>query len=354
VDRNRSFGEQKIFHAATISNPAFYRFGSRSDFEKFKKVLVIGLGELGLSVAKYIMDRGFETYGFDINPDATELADHLYGIKNIQNFSDMDVLVICISTHKSDDIYSPETGDLMDLAFKISKEAKDGALVSIESTIPKGISKKMFEIMNHRVHVVHVPHRWYALEEEIHGVNQLRVIGGVSKCCLKLGLDFYGAKAPNQNHFYSLPEHNSKVTFSEAEYSQAEYNHNNWSKCLSMPLHPVSEIEIAELTKIVENAYRYVQIAFAEELYLYCKENDVCFSELRSALNTKWNVDILEPREGIGGHCLPKDTKMFLQSSKLVRSKIVAAAIDADAQYRSFKGQKNGHPQSISPALNKY
>jgi UDP-N-acetyl-D-mannosaminuronic acid dehydrogenase len=56
---------------------------------------------------------------------------------------------------------------------------------------------------------------------------------------------------------------------------------------------------------------------------MYCKENGVSFSELRNALNTKWNVNVLEPRDGIGGHCLPKDTKMFLESSKVTRSKIV-------------------------------
>ena len=41
-------------------------------------------------------------------------------------------------------------------------------------------------------------------------------------------------------------------------------------KSLSIPMHPVSSVEVAELTKIVENAHRYLQIAFAEELYLYC------------------------------------------------------------------------------------
>ena len=88
-------------------------------------------------------------------------------------------------------------------------------------------------------------------------------------------------------------------------------------------MHPVSDIEIAELTKIAENAHRYLQIAFAEDLYLYCQANNINFTELRDALNTKWNVHILEPREGIGGHCLPKDTKMFLQSSQSLKSKIL-------------------------------
>ena len=86
-------------------------------------------------------------------------------------------------------------------------------------------------------------------------------------------------------------------------------------RSLGIPMHSVSNIEVAEMTKTIENAHRYLQIAFAEDLYLYCHANNINFSELRDALNTKWNVNILEPREGIGGHCLPKDTNMFLQSS---------------------------------------
>jgi UDP-N-acetyl-D-mannosaminuronate dehydrogenase len=102
-------------------------------------------------------------------------------------------------------------------------------------------------------------------------------------------------------------------------------------------MHPVSDIEIAELTKIIENAHRYLQIAFAEDLYLYCQANNINFAELRDSLNTKWNVNILEPREGIGGHCLPKDTTMFLNSSKSIKSKIIQAAIQVDAEYRMYR-----------------
>jgi UDP-N-acetyl-D-mannosaminuronic acid dehydrogenase len=101
-------------------------------------------------------------------------------------------------------------------------------------------------------------------------------------------------------------------------------------------MHPVPEVEIAEITKTVENAHRYLQIAFAEDLYLYCQANNINFPELRDALNTKWNVNILEPREGIGGHCLPKDTKMFLHSSKSIRSKILSAAMEVDFDYRRY------------------
>jgi UDP-N-acetyl-D-mannosaminuronate dehydrogenase len=111
---------------------------------------------------------------------------------------------------------------------------------------------------------------------------------------------------------------------------------------LGIPLHPVSNIEIAEISKIAENAHRYLQIAFAEDLYLYSQTNGINFAELREALNTKWNVSILEPRDGIGGHCLPKDTKMFLQSSHSQnKSKILSAAIEVDNAYREYRQAKN-------------
>ena len=285
---------------------------------QIKKVLVIGLGQLGLPVAKYVKERGFETFGYDINPVKVENAEKKYGIKSIECFDDIDVFILCISTHDPNDEYTPFVDGLFSVAQKISREAKNGSLVSIESTIPKGTSKKIFEMLNHRLHVAHAPHRWYALEEDVHGVNQVRVVGGVSDCCLKTALQFY-----------------------DSGNEVLEFNNNNIQtnkkNGLGIPMHPVSEIEIAELTKIVENADRYMQIAFSEDLYLYCQANNVNFGELRDALNTKWNVKILEPRDGVGGHCLPKDTKMFLQSSKSIKSKILMAAMEVDQDYRRFR-----------------
>ena len=113
-------------------------------------------------------------------------------------------------------------------------------------------------------------------------------------------------------------------------------------------MHPVSSIEVAELTKIIENSHRYLQIAFAEELYLYCKSNNISFAELRDSLNTKWNVEILEPRDGIGGHCLPKDTKMFINSSNTINSKILQAAIEIDEDYREYIQSREKYVSSCS------
>ena len=371
------------------------------------KVLVIGLGQLGLPVAKYIKDRGgFDTYGYDISTKAMDRAQKIAGIKRIgdnnnnnstgnngnsasvsvssssntntnnnnydgntsiaYDFSQFDVFIICVSTHKPDDMFSPQIDGLLSIVEKISKEAKNGALVSIESTIPKGTSKKVFEMLNHRLHVAHAPHRWYALEQEEHGVNQLRVLGGVCQCCLDVAMEFYDGRVRingeikgqaygieiesekkgnldnNKNNNQENGENNNYIVIDEEEQLQQQHNTvNPHKKSLDIRMHAVPQIEIAEITKIAENAHRYLQIAFAEDLYLYCQANNINFAELRDALNTKWNVNILEPRDGIGGHCLPKDTKMFLQSSKSIRSKILASAIEVDEDYRRYRQQKN-------------
>ena len=288
----------------------------------FSKILIIGLGQLGLSVAKYIRERGFIICGYDINTKAMERAERTAGVKQVINFSsyDFDVFIICLSTHNPQDIFSAQIDGLWSVAQKISREARNnGALVSIESTIPIGTSKRVFEILNHRLHVVHAPHRWYASEEKEHGVNQLRIMGGVSECCLDAGMQFYA---------------------SDIDKTHSTLNPTSQS-VLGIPMHPVSNVEIAEITKVAENAHRYLQIAFAEELSLYCHANNINFPELRDALNTKWNVEILEPREGIGGHCLSKDTKMFLESSKGIKSKILTAAMKVDEDYKSYRAKEH-------------
>ena len=336
---HRSEGGKQGNHSITYQEP-----------QVFEKILVVGLGQLGLPVAKYLTDRGFDTYGYDINETAMDRAAKIASVRKATNLEEIDVFIICVSTHRPEDIFSPQIDGLLSIVRKISREAKDGALVSIESTIPRGTSRKVFEMLNRRLHVAHIPHRYYSLEEKDHGINQLRVIGGVCDCCLRKAVQFYG---------YSMVKNvvvngrngscNSIVLNCSATDSGGVITESSRLKSikgLEIPLHPVSNIEIAEISKIAENAHRYLQIAFAEDLYLYSQANGINFAELREALNTKWNVNILEPRDGIGGHCLPKDTKMFLESSSSRnRSRILSAAIEVDQSYREYRQVRNRGPR---------
>lgn len=264
------------------------------------KVLVIGLGQIGYSNAEYMTMKGLEVDGYDISDKAIRRAiDDQVINKKATGFAGYDYYIICISTHQPDDMFTPYLDGLYDIAKRLSYEGKTGALVGIDSTITRGTSEKIKEILGHRLHVVHVPHRFYINEKYDHGVKQTRVIGGCDSCCIEKARQFYGG-------------------------------------LLDIPLHEVKSVEVAELCKIVENSYRFVEIAFAEELKLFCDRSGISFDELRRAINTKWNIKVLEAREGIGGHCLPKDSQMFLNLSKnLLEASIIEAAKKVDTEYRS-------------------
>ena len=352
-----------------------------SDSTRWKKVLIVGLGQVGLPVAKYVNEKGFDAYGFDISDRACEYA-KIAGIQQTDTFIGFDVYIICVPTHRPNDILRPQVESLFSVVKKIGREAPSGSLISIESTIPRGTSRKVFELVNHRLHVAHVPHRWYSAEQENHGVNQLRVAGGVCDCCLKKAVEFYsgfkGSVKGNGTSKLNTIKDNSLVRGIHGGH-QEDRNGSNISAinelgsqrshpslgmtgsreervklnkedrpagCDNIPslgisLHLVPDIDLAEVTKVTENAHRFLQIAFAEDLYLYCRANNINFFELREALNSKWNVEILEPREGIGGHCLPKDTRIFLQSSRSVKSKILNAAIKVDQEYQRVRSPKD-------------
>ena len=271
-----------------------------------KKILIIGLGQIGHSNAEYMTSLGLHVDGFDINKDAVvrALRDRVIQKATI-DFHGYDCYVICISTHRPEDMFTPYLDGLFDLAKRLSHEGKTGALVGIDSTITRGTTQEIKKILGHRLHVVHVPHRFYVHEKSEHGVRQIRVIGGCEPCCLREGKNFYG-------------------------------------DLLKIPLHQVSSPDIAEMTKVVENSYRYLEIAFAEELKMVCDNTSIDFEELRDSINTKWNIKVLDARDGIGGHCLPKDSQMFLDFSRnSVVTSMVRAAKMVDAQYRFHLVQKN-------------
>lgn len=272
------------------------------------KILIIGLGQIGYSNAEYMTSLGLDVYGYDVSESAVMRALDDGVIKNrARNFEGYDYYIICISTHNHEDMSLPFQDGILQLAERISKEGKSGALVGIDSTISRGMSYKVLDILNHRLHVCHVPHRFYINEKQDHGVRQTRVAGACDSCCMEEAKHFYG-------------------------------------EILDIPLFEVSSIEVAELCKIVENSHRFLEIAFAEELKMMCDNSGINFKELRDAVNTKWNVKILDARDGIGGHCLPKDSQMFLNNTKMhMGLSIIEAAKEIDLKYRMHIHRKAEH-----------
>ncbi|MGH9952656.1 MAG: NAD(P)-binding domain-containing protein, partial [Nitrososphaeraceae archaeon] len=89
------------------------------ELRNFEKVLVVGLGQLGLPVAKYLTQRGFETYGYDINDTAMERAEKVASVKKVTNLSEIDVFIICVSTHRPEDMFSPQVDGLLSIVEEI-------------------------------------------------------------------------------------------------------------------------------------------------------------------------------------------------------------------------------------------
>lgn len=274
-----------------------------------KKALIIGLGEIGYNNAEYMTGLGLAVDGYDISEKAVSRALENGIIRNkASSFSNYDFYFICISTHNPDDMFVPYQQGIFDIAERIAREGKEGALLGIDSTITRGTTKAVLDLVGHKLHVVHVPHRYYRYEKNVHGVNQTRVIGSCEKCCMEKGKEFYAGM-------------------------------------LGIPLHPVETAEVAEMTKIVENSYRFLEIAFAEELRMFCDRSNIDFRELRNAINTKWNIKILEAKDGIGGHCLPKDSQMFLTlTTRMIETSLIGTAKKVDMEYRNHIAQRVPEP----------
>ncbi len=263
-----------------------------------ESVCVVGLGTVGQPTAEYFISRKIPTYGCDLNPSALErLRPSLQGAStSISALPLADVFIVTVDTGLHGD--NPSTENVFRACEAIAKRGR-AKLVSIESTVPVGTCKRLHEeIFAGDQPLVHVPHRWWAEETRTHGVRQARVIGGIDEVSLEVALPFYSRAG--------------------------------------IPVIPVADIRLAELCKIAENTDRYLKIAYAELLKLVCDENRLEFEQLRQAMNTKWNVEVLEARDGIGGTCLPKDI-LYVKAAAPEVCHLLDGARDVDRLYRESK-----------------
>jgi UDP-N-acetyl-D-mannosaminuronic acid dehydrogenase len=268
------------------------------------RVCVLGLGQIGLPTTKYIAEKGLDVQGYDISEAAVKRAKD-NGIKATTEWHEVqlaEVYVICVSTLLKGD--EPDLAPIFDVCEKISEKAEPESLVSVESTIIPGTCRKVYkEIFNGGVTLIHVPHRYWSENSAEYGVRQKRIMGTINEESMEKGLSFYRDR-------------------------------------LEIPLHIVPSIEIAEMAKVAENAYRYVQIAFAEELKMICEKLGLDFENVREACNTKWNIEILEARDGIGGHCLPKEIRYLASLSEY--NTLSRSAMAVDAAYRDYLKKHKG------------
>lgn len=243
------------------------------------KICVVGLGTVGEPVARYINKLGFDVCGYDLKKKT--LGD-ITTFTSMESIPLVDVYVVAVPSNNVETV-----------CRKIAEINRE-CLVSIESTVPVGTCRGLSKTLGLDV-LVHCPHRYWVEEPVEHGVRQLRVIGGVNERSLKQGLAFY--------------------------------------RKLDIPLHVCSTVEVAELCKIAENAYRFVQIAFAEELWMISEKHKISFDEVRNACNTKWNIEIPEARDGIYGSCLPQDMGFLRLLSN--ETPLLEGAVLADRNYKA-------------------
>lgn len=257
------------------------------------QVCVVGVGNIGCNLLTSLRRRGLRAVGVEINPDrraalAESGVDGVYACPD--EAGDVDAWILTTST-------GPGLSHILSAVRAISP--KQGALVSVESTLPVGGTARLAEAFRERgfapgrdFHLAHVPHRiLFGVEETV--FDAPRVVAGMTPACRDAALTFYRSLVPQ--------------------------------------LYAVDDVRVAELAKIVENGLRYVNIAFAEALFGYCLEQGLDWAQLHGAVNTKPNVELLNVDFGIGGECLPKDVG-FLQEA--MQSPLLAAAIAADEAHR--------------------
>ncbi|SPF45815.1 UDP-glucose/GDP-mannose dehydrogenase family, central domain protein [Candidatus Desulfosporosinus infrequens] len=257
------------------------------------KICVVGLGNIGFNLFIYLCQKfSGEVIGVDVNErKVAELRRQGHRVTaDYRSLTGVDVWLM-----------APSTGNQGQnlLAALDQMIICPGSLISIESTLPLGTMWRVREFLEEKgfklgtdIFLIHVPHRiMFGVDKTV--CDTPRVIGAFTEACLEKGRQFYTPLVPL--------------------------------------LVEVSDVRVAELSKVVENVKRYVDIAFAQEIYGYCVDQGMDYDDLRRAVNSKNNVELLGTDWGIGGECLPKDMS-FLRT--VCHSTLLAGAEQADGEYR--------------------
>jgi UDP-N-acetyl-D-mannosaminuronic acid dehydrogenase len=288
-----------------------------------QRIAVIGLGYIGLPTAAVFAANGIEVVGVDINQAAVDSINRgrpHFGEPNLNalvrrvveagalrastTMEPADAFIIAVPTpirgHGLDS--QPDISFVEAAAAAIAPVLASGNLVILESTSPVGTTERVGEILAGLrpdlsfpqtvgeladIQIAHCPERVLPgrILEEV--VNNARVIGGITRKCAQRALTLYKI----------IVRGDCRLTTART----------------------------AELAKLSENAYRDVNIAFANELSNICEKLSIDVWDLIEMANLHPRVNILQPGPGVGGHCIAVDP-WFIVASAPEEAKLIAQA----------------------------
>lgn len=259
------------------------------------RVNVIGLGYIGLPTALMIAAKGTEVIGTDKNRELVKKLNRgivsfeedglqdLYGkavgnrIAFCTEYRKADIYIVAVPTPYIKRDKKVDASYVKNAVAEVLDKCEEGAVVVIESTISPGtidkhirpiVKAKEAECGKH-VHLVHAPERIIpgSMIHELESNN--RTIGADDREVGNKVKDLY-------------------QTFCKGKII-------------------VTDIKTAEMTKVVENTYRDINIAFANELTKICREDNLDVYKIIEIANMHPRVNILTPGPGVGGHCISVD-----------------------------------------------
>ncbi|MDA5106747.1 MULTISPECIES: nucleotide sugar dehydrogenase [Brevibacillus] len=265
---------------------------------KTAKVGVIGLGYVGLPLAVEIARHGFTVFGIDLDLKKIETLQRgesyirdvpaesvrplveegrLIATADYRVLKELDAISICVPTPLSEN-QDPDTSYISRVVDQIKHYVQNGPLITLESTTYPGTTEELIqwelEKMGYRVgtdfFLCFSPERVDPGNSRFQTTNTPKVIGGTTEKCLALGVQLYS----------NFIEH----------------------------IVPVSSTKVAEMSKLLENTFRSVNIAFINEMALMCERMGIDVWEVIKASSTKpFGFMPFYPGPGIGGHCIPLD-----------------------------------------------
>lgn len=279
-----------------------------------KKIVVMGLGYIGLPTASLLATKGHQVLGVDINqatvetinqgeihivePDLDILVKSAVNSDNLRASltpEDADIFVLAVPTPFKND-HVPDISYVEAATRTIAPFVAEGTLVILESTSPVGTTERVRDILaeerpelfnSGKVFVAHCPERVLPGQIIKELVENDRIIGGIDQASRDKTAEFYKSFV------------NGKVL--------------------------VTDARTAEMAKLTENSFRDVNIAFANELSLICDRLGINVWELIDLANRHPRVNILQPGPGVGGHCIAVDP-WFIVDAAPEEAKLILAA----------------------------